>query len=93
MTGRSTLQLTTNRGHRLQAFADDSITREIRDSGVYDQWTLLAIEHLLKNMNADTCLDVGANIGNHAVVIAQHCRQLHAFEPVPFIFEIGRAHV
>ncbi len=93
MTDRSILQLTTNRGHRLQAFANDSITSEIRDSGVYDQWTLLAIEHLLSNMNADICLDVGANIGNHAVVIAQHCRQLHAFEPVPFIFEVLQANL
>ena len=93
MTDRYILQLTTNRGHRLQAFANDSITSEIRDSGVYDQWTLLAIEHLLSNMNADICLDVGANIGNHAVVIAQHCRQLHAFEPVPFIFEVLQANL
>lgn len=85
---RSTVQLTTDRGHQLLAFADDSITSEIRDLGLYDQWTLLAIEHLLNAINADICLDVGANIGNHAVVMAQHCRQLHAFEPVPFIFDV-----
>lgn len=93
MTGRATLELTTNRSHRLQAFRNDSITNEIRNNGVYDQWTLLAIEYLLKKMDADVCLDVGANIGNHAVVIAQHCKQLHAFEPVPFIFEVLRSNL
>lgn len=87
-TERSTVQLTTDRGHQLQAFAGDSITSDIRELGVYDQWTLLAIEHLLAAISADVCLDVGANIGNHAVVMAQHCRQLHAFEPVPFIFDV-----
>lgn len=90
LVDRLTVSLTTNRGHKLQAFVDDAITNEIRDAGVYDHWTLSAIEHLLQRIDADVCLDVGANIGNHSVVMAQHCRQLHAFEPIPFIFEVLR---
>ncbi|EIJ64884.1 methyltransferase, FkbM family, partial [Candidatus Nitrosopumilus salaria BD31] len=35
-----------------------------------------------------TSLDIGANIGNHAIVIAQYTKRLIVFEPVQFIFSV-----
>lgn len=84
------IKLTTCHGKTLKAFEGDSITDEIRGSGCYDKWALDAIASVLPLIDADLSLDVGANIGNHAVVIADYCRALIAFEPVPFIFEVLR---
>lgn len=38
-----------------------------------------------------TCLDVGANIGNHSVFFSQRFRQVYAFEPNPFFCHAFRA--
>jgi len=85
---RELIQITTGLGHQIEAFDEDAITQEIVQRGVYDHWTLKAIEHLLTSINADTCLDVGANIGNHALSMSGHCQKVIAFEPVPFIYSV-----
>jgi len=85
---REKIKLTTSFGHRISAFKNDSITGEIQRHGVYDRWTLAAIENLLDAINADVSLDVGANIGNHALAMTLVSKQVVAFEPVPFIHQV-----
>jgi len=85
---REKIKLTNSYGHQISAFKDDSITGEIQRYGVYDRWTLAAIESLLGSIDADVSLDVGANIGNHALAISRVSKQVVAFEPVPFIHAV-----
>ena len=81
-------QVKTKRGFVLNAFEQDSITREIQLMGEYDANTLDSINDILGIIKPDVSLDVGANIGNHSLVIAMNSRRLVAFEPVGFIFEV-----
>lgn len=82
------VEVITKNGKILHAFENDSITTAIKQRGEYDSNTLNSIRDILAQIRPETCLDVGANIGNHALVIAEHCKSLIAFEPVPFIFEL-----
>ncbi len=86
--GRQVLELKTSEGKLLQAFAGDSITQEIQARGEYDGNTLDSLRQILPVIRPRASLDVGANIGNHAVVIADYSEKLIAFEPVPFIFDL-----
>jgi FkbM family methyltransferase len=87
---REVLEVRTRMGKSLQAFAGDSITREIIEKGEYDGNTLTSLRDVLSVIRPKTSLDIGANIGNHAVVIAQFSDTLVAFEPLPFVFELLR---
>lgn len=85
---RQILELKTREGKLLQAFAGDTITREIQAKGEYDGNTLDSLRQILSVIRPRTSLDVGANIDNHAVVIADYSESMVAFEPVPFIFDL-----
>jgi FkbM family methyltransferase len=84
---RRLVALRTKRGKLLHAFEGDSITREIQAKGEYDGVALDSLADVLALIQPDVSLDVGANIGNHALIIADHSRRVVAFEPVDFIFE------
>jgi len=86
--GYSVLTLKTKDGRTLDAFAGDSITTEIQEKGEYDSNTLDSIRYILDLINPRTSLDIGANIGNHALVIGTYSQRLVAFEPVPFIYQL-----
>lgn len=88
MQVRQTVQIRTKRGYLLNAFSGDSITREAQKKGEYDGNTLDSLSEVLAKIQPDLSLDVGANIGNHALVIAQHTRKLTAFEPIKFVFDV-----
>lgn len=78
----------TKRGFILQAFEADSITKEIQKKGEYDSNALNSIADILTVIQPQVSLDVGANIGNHAMVIAKYSKQLIAFEPIKFVYEV-----
>lgn len=82
------LTLQTREGKKLDAFAGDAITTEIQMKGEYDGNTLDSLRSILAVIRPRVSLDVGANIGNHAIVIAEYSQRLLAFEPVPFIHEL-----
>jgi len=82
------IQVKTKRGFVLNAFEQDSITREIQERGEYDANTLDSIDDILRIIKPEVSLDIGANIGNHSLVIARNSRRLVAFEPVGFIFGV-----
>lgn len=93
MQKRNIIQLTTKRGFTLNAFEGDSITREVQKKGEYDTNTLDALSDILAKIQPNISLDVGANIGNHALVIAEHSKKVVAFEPVTFVFEVLKSNV
>lgn len=79
---------------QLAIFSFDHIGHEIDLEGVYDREQLEVLIGCLAawgvETQAFTALDVGANIGNHALYFSEHFRQVVAFEPNPSTFELLR---
>ncbi|HEX2858631.1 MAG TPA: FkbM family methyltransferase [Alphaproteobacteria bacterium] len=70
----------------------DAIGREILTHGLFEKTTLLALRKLLGKQKG-VLLDIGANIGNHAVFFAPLFNRVVAFEPNPAVFKILEANV
>ena len=51
--------------------------------GTYDAITLRLMALYLEHVEEPVALDVGANVGNHALFLSKHCKVIHAFEPYP----------
>jgi FkbM family methyltransferase len=68
---------------QVACFAHDIIGRKIMIDGVFEKRELLALERFLRARPGprETCLDVGANIGNHALFLARIFDRVIAFEP------------
>jgi FkbM family methyltransferase len=80
--------LKTKRGKIIDAFENDAITKEIQSKGEYDANALDSLSETLAAIQPRTSLDVGANIGNHVLIIADYSKRVIAFEPVGFIYEV-----
>lgn len=93
MQSMKVVRLTTKRGFVLNAFEADSITKEVERKGEYDANTLNSLSDVLAEIKPQLSLDVGANIGNHTLVISKLSRNVVAFEPVKFIFDVLRANL
>ena len=93
MQKRNIILLTTKRGFTLNAFEGDSITQEVQKKGEYDTNTLNSLSEILAEIQPNISLDVGANIGNHALVIARHSKKVVAFEPVTFVFDVLHSNI
>ena len=89
----NTIQLKTRRGFNLNAFEGDSITREVQKKGEYDTNTLNSLADILTLIKPRVSLDVGANIGNHTLLIAALSKKVVAFEPVEFVFDVLQLNV
>lgn len=88
-----TRSIITSSGKVLDAVVDDEITLAIERHGEYDATTLTALRDILSVLQPVTSLDIGANIGNHAVVIGDFSQRLVAFEPVLPVFQLLRANL
>lgn len=84
-----------NRAHmarfpQLACYSFDLITTFIHLEGQYerDQLELMSREVFPRLAPGAACLDVGANIGNHAVHFSQHFDKVIAFEPHPRNFAL-----
>lgn len=75
-------------GAGMAIFLDDFIGEKILLDGGFDLEELGCLERdVLPHVAPGTaCLDIGANIGNHARVFARHFDKVYAFEPHPRIF-------
>lgn len=64
-------------------FAFDHIGSRVTAFGRYERDELDALVELFeeKKLVKGACLDIGANIGNHAMYFAKLFREVHAFEP------------
>lgn len=85
---RETVEVRTPAGRRILAFKGDEITRQIQKHGEYDKDALDSIRDALSLIKPTTSLDIGANIGNHALVIAGLSERLYAFEPVGLVHAV-----
>jgi FkbM family methyltransferase len=78
--------------HRLAIFSFDHIGLMINQFGVYEGEELeLAFEFLAPlhaRFKNRTALDIGANIGNHALYFSNYFANVHAFEPNPRTFDL-----
>lgn len=81
---RNPRRVTLPWGHELKVDPKDSIGRAILNAGVYDLPVTEALWRLTDP--GDTALDVGANIGYTASVMARRGAAVHAFEPHPQVF-------
>lgn len=93
MQNRRVIQVVSKAGCVLNAFEGDSITVEIQKRGEYDRNALESLRDILGEIRPETSLDVGANIGNHALVISKYSENLIAFEPIKFIFDVLKSNV
>ncbi len=66
---------------------DDSICRHMKQSLTF--WEPRHLISSLNHLTADSVVvDCGANFGNHAIFYAQHCKTVHAIEPVPGLLQL-----
>jgi len=96
-----TRTLHTRLGHRITAFCNDHVGDKIALHGLYEPENLELLLDLLGKIKAAVVLDIGANIGNHTLAFATRAASVHAFEPIPAIYQLlhdnvaanGLAHV
>ncbi|MGB0902906.1 FkbM family methyltransferase [Halocynthiibacter sp.] len=71
-------------------FAFDLIGSHIELYGRFEHSELTFLEtHIFPKISSDTtCLDVGANIGNHSLAFSRFFDQVFAFEPNPQTFQL-----
>lgn len=75
---------------QLVIFSHDHIGNRINVFGRYENDDLFYLESLIKSrkLGGGVCLDVGANIGNHALFFSDFFQQVHAFEPAQTPFNL-----
>lgn len=93
MQNQNIIQVITKRGFTLNAFEGDSITQEVQKKGEYDTNTLNSLSEILAEIQPNISLDVGANIGNHAIIIAKYTKKVIAFEPVKFVYDVLQSNI
>lgn len=89
----NTALVTTSLGHQMAVFRNDHVGDKIAHNGLYEKENLLLLLKLLERLPNATVLDIGANIGNHALAFATRAHTVHAFEPIPYLYEVLRGNV
>jgi FkbM family methyltransferase len=64
-----------------QLIVNKAVASSFRRHGCFDWLGLSCIDKILSALEQPVALDIGANIGNHTVVMARHCARVLAFEP------------
>lgn len=73
-----------DRPFRLFTLDNDAIGRRVRGVGAYEREVLAAIACIAAGVSrCGVALDVGANIGNHAITLSRSFSRVLAFEPNP----------
>jgi FkbM family methyltransferase len=84
--------LCAKRNRRMAIFANDLIGIHINQFGVYELEELDILFDFLgplkETFAAGTCLDIGANIGNHSLYFSPRFATVHSFEPHPATFRL-----
>lgn len=91
-TAQRAASFNAERGHRMAIFANDLIGIDINQFGLYERSELELLFGFLRPLHTHfaggTALDIGGNIGNHALFFARHFRQVHSFEPNPATYAL-----
>ncbi len=76
--------------HNVAGYLFDSLSIKIMLDGVYekDDLTFLSERIFPKLKSRSTCIDVGANIGNHALFFSDHFDRVIALEPHPRTYKL-----
>lgn len=89
---KRSVRLSQMRGQRMAVFANDYIGNKVNLHGFYELDELNALSRFLSpiapQIQNGAALDIGANIGNHAIFLARMFKEVHAFEPNPFTFKL-----
>ena len=75
---------TAARGLKFRLEPDELVDRYIYIDGIYEKRFLHFVRKLFKGKRV--ALDVGANIGNHTIYLADAFETIHSFEPNPSAF-------
>lgn len=74
---------------RLAVVTGDYISLKAMLQGRFeDQQLNVLASKVFPFIQATSCLDIGANIGNHSVAFAQKFKKVYAFEPNPAAFDL-----
>ena len=68
-------------GFRYQGTTNNLIDRKVLFSGCHECDVLAFIRDFLKQIDKPVCIDIGANIGHHALFMAKYAEKVIAFEP------------
>lgn len=72
-------------GLLFELYPNEEIDRQISLNGIYERRYLRFLESLI--LDGAVILDVGANIGNHALYLSRKASSVHCFEPNPRAYE------
>jgi FkbM family methyltransferase len=89
----NTALVTTTLGHQMAVFRNDHVGDKIARNGLYEKENLLLLLKLIEQLPQATVLDIGANIGNHTLAFATRAHTVHAFEPIPYLYEVLNGNV
>lgn len=78
---------TTPIGHTFQLYPDQYVDQRIFIDGAYELRLLHLIETFFKRNSNAVMLDIGANIGNHAIYLSGSFNRIICFEPSPYIVD------
>ena len=80
------------RGMPIAVFGNDWIGINITLKGQFEEEHLKDLNHLLINLDIDvsnsTAIDIGSNIGNHAIEFAKYFKKVICYEPNPRAYDL-----
>jgi FkbM family methyltransferase len=75
----------------ITTFVGDEVGNQIYTSGIYEPATVRLMRKLL---DSETLFfDVGAHIGQYTLLAAPLAREIHCFEPMPWIYKILQSNI
>lgn len=76
--------LTKNKyGQKIWVNEQGHIGEAIINKGIYDPNAIYYIEQILQLIENPICLDIGAHLGNHALIMSRLSKMVYCFDPVP----------
>jgi len=72
---------TTLKGFQYSLDLRDYIQQQIFYFGCYDARGVKLVVDICRKINCRNALDIGANVGNHAIHLSEVCQNIYAFEP------------
>lgn len=88
---RNFKRFAAQKNHQLAIFSHDLIGNSINADGIYEKQELDLLISWLRKENFDfssTCIDIGANIGNHSLYFSRFFNKVISFEPNPRIYKL-----
>lgn len=74
---------------QMLVFSQDLIGEQIFAKGVFEREEIDSVLNSLNfDVSNDTCLDIGANIGNHSIQFSKRFKKVYSYEPNPVVFQV-----